>query len=119
MNGYAGWCDRPDPSGIQARRQSAPTNDGKLDHRELVSRLVSSYDGWALSTSAAALQEVLLLCPPDVRVAAWFRSARPGRSYSLLSAWEPVVYRRSADYVRRNGSLILCCLCTSSRGARG
>lgn len=41
---------------------------GEVDHGELLARLVG-YDGWALSTSAAALPAVLALCPPGVRVA--------------------------------------------------
>jgi hypothetical protein len=36
---------------------------GEVDHAELVGRL-AAYDGWALSTSAAALPSVLALCPP-------------------------------------------------------
>lgn len=62
-----------------------------MDHGELIRRL-SSFDGWALSTSAAALPAVLALCPPGTRVGAWFRGERPVTSYSPLSAWEPVLY---------------------------
>jgi hypothetical protein len=51
---------------------------GEVDHAELLRRL-STYDGWALSTSAAALPAVLALCPPEVRVAAWHRGERPHR----------------------------------------
>lgn len=66
---------------------------GEVDHRLLVDRLVSEFpDGWALSTSAAALQMVLALCPTSVRVAAWFRGERPTASYRPLVAWEPVIF---------------------------
>lgn len=69
---------------------------GEVDHAELVSRL-QGFDGWALSTSAAALPDVLALCAAAgvrVRVAAWLRGHRPraGGAYAPLSAWEPVVY---------------------------
>lgn len=62
-----------------------------MDHEQLIRRLCS-YDAWALSTSAAALPTVLALCPPGVRVAAWFRGERPTRSRQPLNAWEPVIY---------------------------
>lgn len=65
---------------------------GEVDHRELLERLVDEYPhGWALSTSAEALQRVLALCPPGVRVAAWVRGERPTSSYRPLSSWEPVI----------------------------
>jgi hypothetical protein len=63
---------------------------GEVDHGQLLARL-AGYDGWALSTSAAALPAVLALCPPGVRVAAWHRGAR-GAGWEPLSAWEPVIY---------------------------
>jgi len=66
---------------------------GEVDHRVLLDRLMSEFpDGWALSTSSAALQEVLGLCPSSVRVAAWFRGERPTPSYRPLRAWEPVIF---------------------------
>ena len=65
---------------------------GEVDHAALIRRL-STYDGWALSTSAAALPAVLALCPPGVRVAAWHRGERPTASWHPLHAWEPVVYQ--------------------------
>lgn len=44
-------------------------------------------DGWALSTSAAALQEILALCPAGVRVCSWQRAVRPTRSKRAITAW--------------------------------
>src|ERR1041384_41386 len=43
-----------------------PDYAGEVDHADLIARL-AAYDGWALSTSAAALPAVLALCPPGVR----------------------------------------------------
>lgn len=66
----------------------------EVDHGELLSRL-QRFDGWALSTSARALPDVLALAVAqglEVRVASWFRGARPTRSAWPLSAWEPVVF---------------------------
>lgn len=65
---------------------------GEVDHAELIRRLSIDYDGWALSTSAEALQAVLALCPPGVRVASWHRGERPTRSLGPLNGWEPVIY---------------------------
>ncbi len=63
----------------------------EVDHAALVSRLQEGFDGWALSTSAAALPDVLRLCPPGAWVAPWVRGCRPTKSRSPLNAWEPVI----------------------------
>jgi hypothetical protein len=64
----------------------------EVDHRALVDRLVAEFpNGWALSTSASALQAVLALCPADVRVCSWHRQIRRTRSRRPLSAWEPLI----------------------------
>lgn len=64
----------------------------EVDHRDLVELLVAGYpDGWALSTSAAALRDVLPLCPPGVRTCVWRRRVRYARSRRALSAWEPLL----------------------------
>jgi len=68
-----------------------PRHAGEVDHTTLIKQL-TNYDGWALSTSAAALPAVLALCPPGVRVAAWHRGERPTASRWPLNAWEPVLY---------------------------
>src|SRR5262249_57194221 len=68
-----------------------PDYAGEGNHAALIRRL-DPYDGWALSTSAAALPAVLALCPPGVRVAAWHRGERPTASWQPLNGWEPVVY---------------------------
>jgi hypothetical protein len=86
------YADPPYPG--LARRYYADRAEftGEIDHAELISRLGSSFDAWALSTSAEALPSILPLCPYGTRVAAWFRGERPTDSYSPLGAWEPVLY---------------------------
>lgn len=84
------YADPPYPGKARLYR-THPDYAGEVDHAELIRRL-SSFDGWALSTSVAALPEVLALCPQGTRVAAWFRGERPTSSYSPLPAWEPVLY---------------------------
>jgi hypothetical protein len=84
------YADPPYPGNAHLYRRHSDYG-GEVDHAALISRL-STYDGWALSTSATALPAVLALCPPGVRVAAWHRGERPVRSRWPLSAWEPVIY---------------------------
>lgn len=85
------YADPPYPGKARCYYGQHPDFGGEVDHSALIARL-STYDGWALSTSAAALPAVLASCPPGVRVAAWFRGERPTRSVWPLSAWEPVIY---------------------------
>jgi hypothetical protein len=64
----------------------------EVDHRSLLDRLTTGYpDGWALSTSAEALRDVLPLCPPASRVCAWLRPVRRTPSSRALSSWEPLI----------------------------
>ena len=67
----------------------------EIDHRELIDRLVAEFpDGWALSLSSPSLQQILALCPDDVRVMAWvkpFASFKP--NVNPAYAWEPVIVR--------------------------
>jgi hypothetical protein len=86
------FADPPYP-GKAAYYREHPDYAGEVDHAELVPGLEDEFpDGWALSTSAEALPDVLALCTVEVRVAAWFRGERPTSSYRPLSAWEPVVF---------------------------
>jgi hypothetical protein len=84
------YADPPYPGKAWMYR-GHPDYAGEVDHGELIRRL-STYDGWALSTSAAALPAVLALCPAGVRVAAWHRGERPAASRWPLNAWEPVIF---------------------------
>lgn len=100
------YADPPYPGKAWLYRDH-PDYAGEVDHAELLDRL-AGYDGWALSTSAAALPAVLALCPRGAAVAAWHRGDRGGRALRPLSAWEPVVYyggRPDPDR-RRTDSLV-------------
>lgn len=84
-----GYADPPYPglANLYVEKQ-------EVDHAELIARLESEYDGWALHTHVPALTLLLPLCPPDVRVIAWvkpFAVMRPGRR--LQFAWEPILVR--------------------------
>jgi hypothetical protein len=88
------YADPPYPGQSRWLYADHPDYAGEVDHAELIARLGRSYpDGWALSTSAQAIRDVLLLCPPDARVAAWAKTNPPpirttGR---WIWSWEPVI----------------------------
>lgn len=67
----------------------------EVDHAQIVRDLCEQYsDGWALSTASTTLQQVIALCPSDVRVGAWikpFASFKPGVNPAY--AWESVIFR--------------------------
>lgn len=89
------YADPPYPGTAARYYREHPDYGGEVDHDELVARL-STYDGWALSTSARALPAVLARCVAgghDVRVAVWVRGARGHATAPLVNAWEPVIYK--------------------------
>lgn len=92
------YADPPYPGLAKKYYSDHPDYGGEVDHADLIRRL-STYDGWALSTSSRALRDVLPLCPPGTRVAAWHRGERPTRSGGPLTAWEPVLYAGGRSYV--------------------
>jgi hypothetical protein len=98
------YADPPYP-GKSFYYRGHPDYAGEVDHAALIRHLADEYDGWALSTSAAALQAILAMCPPGVRVAAWHRGERPTGSRWPLNAWEPVIWcgGRPADPSRATG----------------
>lgn len=87
------YADPPYPGKAHLYKDQA-SYAGEVDTSALLSRL-STYDGWALSTSADALPQVLALCIAHglkVRVATWCRRPRPHNSSRILNGWEPVVF---------------------------
>ena len=89
------YADPPYPGLSRRYYEGHPDYAGEVDHEALLSRL-QEFDGWALSTSADALPEVLAIVAAmgleGVRVAAWVRGARQTPSRSPLASWEPVIY---------------------------
>lgn len=65
----------------------------EVDHPSLIDRLTTGgYAGWALSTSARALRELLPICPPEVRVCAWVKpGGAPPKTRGLHNVWEAVI----------------------------
>jgi hypothetical protein len=77
----------------QARKHyRADPRCAEVDHAALIADLCA-YDGWALSCSSSSLQQVLALCPGDVRIAAW---VKPFAAFHVnvnpAYAWEPVLF---------------------------
>ncbi len=65
---------------------------GEVDHKGLCKRLCRDFpSGFALSTSARALPQVLRYLPTDVRVCCWVRGARNTRGMLPANAYEPVL----------------------------
>lgn len=84
------YADPPYPGKAWMYRDQ-PSYAGEVDHVALLQRL-QHYDGWALSTSAKALRELLPLCPEEVRVCPWVKPIGvSARSLGLHNAWEPVI----------------------------
>ena len=97
------YADPPYPGCSRRYYQTHADYAGEVDHVDLIARL-TTFDGWALSTSARALPTVLASCPPGARVAVWVRGERPTRSAWPLNAWEPVIFhggRQTPDKDRR------------------
>lgn len=87
------YADPPYPGLARKYYRNEPSYRGEVDHRELVASLTAAgYAGWALSSSAAALRDVLPLCPAGARVGAWVKPIGvPPATYGAHSTWEPVI----------------------------
>jgi hypothetical protein len=91
------YADPPYPGKSRLYRDQ-PTYGGEVDHAELISRLEREYpDGWALSTGAYALRDVLPLVPPwpEHRVCPWVKPHNPNaKAHGLANTWEPLIVVR-------------------------
>lgn len=87
------YADPPYPGLAQKRYGREPDFAGEVDHVSLVASLVDGgYAGWALSTSAKALRDVLPLCPPTVRICPWVKPIGvPASGYGPHNRWEAVL----------------------------
>lgn len=87
------YADPPYPGMSRKYYGDHPDYAGEVDHGRLLEQL-STYDGWALSTSEKTLRQVLALCPPDVRIAPWVKpNGADPRTRGPHNLWEPVIYR--------------------------
>jgi len=91
------YADPPYPGLASKYYRDEASFAGEVDFPALIASLVDARRtgaclGWALSTSARSLRELLPLCPAEARVCAWVKpiNASP-RTYGLHNTWEPVI----------------------------
>lgn len=87
------YADPPYPGRARRCYRDQPDFAGEVDHAELIAELeAGGYDGWALSTAADALRELLPLCPPEVWVLPWVKPLEPSvRTRGLHNCWEALL----------------------------
>ena len=89
------YADPPYPGTAKRYYGNEESFAGEVDHKRLLERL-ATFDGWALSTSARALRDVLPLCPPDVRICSWVKPIGvPSSTMGLHSTWEPLIVKQA------------------------
>jgi hypothetical protein len=87
------YADPPYPGLAKRYYGKEETYAGEVDHAALISELMT-YDGWALSTSARALRDILPLCPPGVHVLPWCKpNGVSSRTRGLHNAWEALIVK--------------------------
>lgn len=94
------FCYADPPYIGQAKKHYGHLGGSEVDHVALIAQM-EEYDGWALSASSSSLQQILALCPSDVRIAAWvkpFCSFKPGVNPAY--AWEPVIWKSARPRTR-------------------
>ncbi len=85
------YADPPYPGTSSKYYRDEPTYAGEVDHQALLLEL-ATFDGWALSTSARALRDVLPLCPPEARVCAWGKPIGvSSKTRGAHCTWEPLI----------------------------
>lgn len=100
---YPGQAARYHVEGTPEYHPDALRWDDPAEHVRLMARLHDEFpDGWALSTSAVALRNLLPGAPEFVRVLAWvkpFAFWKPGQWPAYC--WEPVLAEVHARFPRR------------------
>lgn len=85
MSRRLAYADPPYPGQATTRY-----NGTEVNHRLLVAHL-DEFDGWALSTSAAALRDVWNLAP-HARCGAWTKTYAKNGWSRVRWSWEPVLF---------------------------
>ncbi len=65
--------------------------DSPETHHQLVKRLVSKYDGWAIAMARDNLAAYLQWVPADTHVSIWHKPASVPGGGRLITSWEPVL----------------------------
>lgn len=86
------YADPPYPGFAKKLYGQEESYAGEVDHGALIVSLCDRFDGWALSTGAYALRDVLPLCPPQARVCAWCKPIGVSSlTYGAHNTWEPLI----------------------------
>jgi hypothetical protein len=85
------YADPPYPGLAKRYYGDQPTYAGEVDHVELVSSL-QEFDGWALSTSARAVRQILPLCPLGALLCPWVKpNPAPSTTRGPHNRWEALI----------------------------
>lgn len=124
------YADPPYPGQAKRHYGEHPDYAGEVNHEDLIARLEDEFpDGWALSTSANAIQEVLALCPKKkpskrhyhaeesgVHVAVWVvTNSAPCPPLRRWHSWEPVIVRGGRTRQRHPQDLVRDSVAASNR----
>ena len=73
---------------------------------DLIGDLCTRYDGWALSMTSGNLHDILPMCPPGTRIAAWVKPfAAFKANVRIAYTWEPVIFMPGRDRSRDGASV--------------
>ena len=88
-----GYADPPYP-GCAHLYRGHPDYAGEVDHKALIERLETEFDGWLLHTSSVAIPIIAPLVPKTARWMAWVKPfAAFKRNVPVAYAWEPVIVK--------------------------
>jgi hypothetical protein len=87
------YADPPYPN--QAKKHYGPGAQ-EVNHAILIKGLEENFDGWALSTGAQMLKQILPFCPDNIRICIWVKPMNAQISnISPIHAWEPVIVKQA------------------------
>ena len=94
----------------------------EVDHQQLIARLETEFDAWALSCSSPSLPEICQWIPEEARIMAWvkpFAIFKP--NVGVAYAWEPVIVYGGRKRTRQQPTVRdwVSCNITLKRGLVG
>jgi hypothetical protein len=93
-----GFGDPPYPGLAYRYYGKEPTYAGEVDHVQLIAQL-QTYDGWALSTSADAVRDILPLCPRDARLCPWVKpNGVSSKTRGAHNTWEALIVKPAREF---------------------
>jgi predicted nucleic acid-binding Zn ribbon protein len=85
------YADPPYP-GCAHMYADQPEHEGEIDFEALLRQLRTTYEHFALSTSARSLQRILPMLPREHRICPWIKPGHPHpKTYGLHNLWEPLI----------------------------